>query len=97
MGKIQWNIITVKRRFLQPPKHGRYYWYRYTHVKRVCKDFGIEKLDEYADLYVQSNTLLLGGVFYNFWSTCFETNMFDLAHFLLVLRLAWQAVLKRIY
>ena len=31
----------------------------YTHGKRVCKDFEIKNLDEYHDLYVQSNTLLL--------------------------------------
>ena len=28
MKKIQWNIITWKRRFLQSLKHERYYWYK---------------------------------------------------------------------
>ena len=33
----------------------------YAHIKRVCKDFGINW--ECHDLYVQSNTLLLADVF----------------------------------
>ena len=36
------------------------------HVKRVCKDFEIKHLEEYHDLYVKSDTLLLAGVFQNF-------------------------------
>ena len=31
----------------------------YKHAKRVSKGFQIQKLGEYHDLYVQSNTLLL--------------------------------------
>ena len=37
----------------------------YTHVKRVCKDFGIKNLGEHYDLYVQSDTSLLADVFKN--------------------------------
>ena len=36
------------------------------HIKRVCKDFEIKNLGKYHDLYVQSDTLLLPGVFENF-------------------------------
>ena len=37
-----------------------------TCAKRVCKGFEIKKLWEYHDLYIQSDTLLLGDVFENF-------------------------------
>ena len=37
-----------------------------THVKRVCKIFEIQKLEEYHDWYVQSDILLLADVFENF-------------------------------
>ena len=35
----------------------------YAHSKRVCRDLKIKTLGEDHDLYVQSNTLLLAGVF----------------------------------
>ena len=38
----------------------------YTHAKRVCKDYKTKHLEEYHDLYVQSDTLLLADKFENF-------------------------------
>ena len=38
----------------------------YAHVKRVCKEFEINNLGEYHDLYIQSGILLLTDVFENF-------------------------------
>ena len=35
----------------------------YKHQKIVCKDFQINNLREYHDLYVQSKTLLIADVF----------------------------------
>ena len=54
----------------------------YTHTKRVCKDFEIKNLDEYHDLYIQSDTLMLADVFNNFWNMCFEIHGLDPALFL---------------
>ena len=42
----------------------------YGHAKRVCKDFKIKKLEEYHDLFVQTDTLLLADVFENFRNMC---------------------------
>ena len=38
----------------------------YAHAERACKDFEIKNLEEYHDLYVQDDTLLLANVFENF-------------------------------
>ena len=38
----------------------------YTHKVIVCKGFEIKHLGEYHDIYVQSDTLLLGEVLDNF-------------------------------
>ena len=44
----------------------------YTHAKRVCKDFKITNLGEYNNLYVQTDTLSLAGVFDNVPNMCLE-------------------------
>ena len=49
----------------------------YVHAKRVRKDFEIENLGEYHDLYVQSDTLLLANVFENFRNMCLEIYELD--------------------
>ena len=56
----------------------------YTHAKRVCQDFEIKNLRECHDLYVQSNTLLLAGVFENFPNMCLDIYKIDPAKFLSV-------------
>ena len=44
----------------------------YAHSKKFCKDFKIKKLEEYHDLYVQRNTLLLADVLENFRYMCLK-------------------------
>ena len=40
--------------------------------KRFCKDFEIKYSREYYNLYAQSNTVLLAGVYENFQNMCLE-------------------------
>ena len=42
----------------------------YLHAKRVCKHFEKKNLEEYHDLYVQSDTLYLADVFENCRNMC---------------------------
>ena len=58
------------------------------HVKRVCKDLVIKYLEEYHDLYVHSNTLLLADVFENFRNMSLKIQELDPARFLSALGLA---------
>ena len=53
-----------------------------SHTKSVRKDFQTKHVGEYHDLYVQSDPLLLAGVFDNFWNVCLEIYCLDPAHFL---------------
>ena len=59
------------------------------------ENFEIKNLDEYHDLYVQSDTLLVADVFENFRNKCIEIYEFDPACFLFAPSLAWQACLKK--
>ena len=54
----------------------------YTHAEKACKDFEIKNLDELYDLYVESDILLLTGVFENLWNICLEIYEVNPAHFL---------------
>ena len=65
----------------------------YAHTKRICKYFEIKNLEEFNDLYVQSDTLLLANVFENFRNMCLEIYELDLTIFISALGLAWQAAL----
>ena len=65
------------------------------HAKRVFKSINNKNLGNYHDLYVQSDTLLLAGVFENFTNKCIEIYELDPAHFLSAPGLAWQACFKK--
>ena len=54
----------------------------YAYAKRVYKDSEIKNLEDYHDLYVQSNALSLADVFKNFRNMSLEMYDFDPAHFL---------------
>ena len=66
----------------------------YRYAKRVYKEFKSKNLGDYHDLYVQSDTLLLAGIFENFRNKCIEISELDPVHFLSAPGLAWQGCLK---
>ena len=67
----------------------------YRHGNNVFKNFKLENLGDYHDLYVQSDTLLLADVFENFRDMCIKVYELDPAHFLSLPELAWQACFKK--
>ena len=54
----------------------------YRLAKKVFKEFKLNNLGDYHDLYVQSDTLLLADLFENFRNKCIEIHKLDPAHFL---------------
>ena len=67
----------------------------YRHSKGVFKNFNNKNLDDYHDLHVQKDTLLLADVFEKLRNKCIEIYGLDLAHLLSASGLAWQACLKK--
>ena len=67
----------------------------YRYANRVFKNFELKDMGEYFNLYVNSDTLLLSGVFENFRNKCIEIYELNPAHFLSALGLAWKACLKK--
>ena len=65
------------------------------HAQKFFKELRLIILGEYHDLYVQSDTLLVLGVFENVRNKCIQTYELDPVHFLSAPELAWQAFLKK--
>jgi len=62
--------------------------------KSICKRFNIKTLDDYHDLYLKSDVLLLADVFENFRTMCKEYYGLDCAHYISAPGLSWDALLK---
>ena len=61
----------------------------YRHGKKIFEYLINKKLDDYHELFVQSDTLLLADVFENFRNMCIKVYELDPAHFLSAPGLAW--------
>ena len=59
------------------------------HAVRVFREFKMNNLGDYHDLYVQSDTLLLADVFENFRNMFMKVYKLDPSHFLTAPGLAW--------
>ena len=67
----------------------------YEHTKRVWKEFGLKDLEEYHDLYLKTDVILLANVFEAFRKVCLKNYGLDPAHFYTAPGLAWKACLKK--
>ena len=67
----------------------------YAHTKRVFKDFKTKNLEEYHDLCVDSDTLLLADAVEKFRNMCLEIYKLDPAKFLSVARISMASNFKK--
>ena len=89
------RMIIKERIILQSPKHFKHYLCRLRAHKRVYNDFQ-KKLDEFHNLYFQSDTSLLADVFKAFIVYILIIYMsLILLNFFSAPRLTWSAVLKK--
>ena len=65
------------------------------YAKRVCKDFEIKNLNEYHDLHLKIDALLLADIFQSLRKMCLKIYEVDPAKFISAPGLAWQAALKK--
>ena len=66
----------------------------YQHAINVWKTFNCKIIQDYHDLYLKSEVLLLSDVFENFRKTCLKHDKLDLAHYVTSPGLAWDVCLK---
>ena len=67
----------------------------YEHALRVWREFGINNLGEYHDLYLRMDIILLANVFKAFRKVCLDNYRLDPAHFYTAPGLVWKACLKK--
>ena len=82
MGKLQWNFVTWKRRFLQSLKYGRYYWCRLHARKKSLQRFWKETFRRVSWCVCSKQ--------YTVVNWC----IWELQKFVSAPGLAWQATLK---
>ena len=66
----------------------------HNHDKKVWKTFNIKTMEEYHDLYLVSDVLLLTDIFKNFRKTCMQYYKLDPCHYFTSPGLSWDAMLK---
>ena len=66
----------------------------YEHAKNVWDVFEMKNLQDYHDLYNETDVLLLADVFENFRNICMENYKLDPAHYFTAPGLTWDACLK---
>ena len=66
----------------------------YNHAQKVFEEFCTD-MGDYHDLYVHTDTFLLGEAFEKFRDTCIEIYGLDPSHFLNAPGLSWQVCLKK--
>ena len=67
----------------------------YEHARKVWREFGINNMREYHDLYLKTDFVLLSNVFEAFGNIYLNNYGLDPAHFYTALGLAWKACLKK--
>ena len=104
MVYIHTNMLTACKKSMKqlPPKEAFYSKLTgesitdedYQHALTVWKEFNIESMKDYHNLYNLSDVLLLADIFENFRTNCMNHYGLDPAWYFSVPGLAWDAILK---
>ena len=92
--KFDWSCLRSKECFFSSLKGKGFSDEEYDRACKVWNVFGIKTFDEYHDLYLKCDVLLLCDVFEKFIDTCLEYCGLDPCHYLSSPGLAWDAMLK---
>ena len=66
----------------------------YNHAQKIWKEFEMNTMKDYHDLYLELDVLLLADVFENFREVCLDNYKLDPAWYLTAPGLSWDAMLR---
>ena len=93
LEKIQLSIITRERNFSSHLNMEDITDADYPDAKSFSEDFKTKKLDQYHDMCVQGDALLLADTFKNFWNMCLNNMCFNSSPFSAP-RFSWKVTLQ---
>lgn len=67
----------------------------YDFAKKIWKEFKIQNMQEYTDIYLKVDVLILADVFENFRTQCIQIYKLDPAHYFTTPGYSWDAMLKQ--
>ena len=94
MRKLYETILPKKEAFYSKLTDDGITDEEYQHAQTVWKEFNIESMEDYHNLYNLSDVLLLADIFENFMNTCMNHYGLDPAWYFSAPGLAWDAALK---
>ena len=94
IGKLQETKLPPKEAFYSKLYDEEILDEDYQHALNVWNTFDCQTLQDYHDLYLKSDVLLLADVFENFRKTCLKYYKLDPCHYYTAPGLAWDACLK---
>lgn len=94
LNKLRINKLPDKKYFFSKLTETHITDEDYSHAQRIWNIFKIQNLQEYSELYLKTDVLLLADIFENFRTSCIQIYKLDPAHYYTAPALSWDSMLK---
>jgi hypothetical protein len=94
VDKLDCTTLPLKKHFYNHLTDSHISDEDYQFAQLIWREFGIQNLGEYADLYLKTDILLLADIFENFRTKCCEIYQLDPCHYFTVPGFSFDAMLR---
>ena len=93
-SKLHYSSLPSKEDFFNELSNEAISDEEYNYALRIWNHFSMRTFEDYHDLYLTIDVLLLSDIIGTFRDTCMDTFMLDPAHYITLPSLAWDAMLR---